>query len=282
MRLNRLGSRRSAKRERAHRDGLFVSVDSAEALEEVFWRVHCGPDYLLEDRLCCHTPTEATWKRFRDYIDSTLFADAMRPRKYLAKNNNLVVRLPSLLRAIPEATIVVPFRDASSHARSLRRQHQMWVQRHREDPFTLHYMSWLAHHEFGEDHRPFALGDHHRNRDHLSRFDETYWIEQWIEVYQFIVSQRSEQLRFVCYEQLCSQPAPTLKKLFADLDVELSDADLQRRCERIANHRTASNSQQVPSPDRDGALSQALERARQLYHQMSQLQVQSPVSPKRL
>src|SRR6202007_2413928 len=43
---------------RAHGDGVSVSADSPEALEELFWRIQCGEDYIRPDGLLPHRPDE--------------------------------------------------------------------------------------------------------------------------------------------------------------------------------------------------------------------------------
>jgi len=45
--LMRFSAREQGLRERPHGDGIFVGFDSPEALEEVFWRVFCGEQYIL-------------------------------------------------------------------------------------------------------------------------------------------------------------------------------------------------------------------------------------------
>ena len=76
---------------------------------------------------------------------------------YLAKNNNAVLRLKSMLPLNPDMTVFVLVRDPLQHAFSLMKQHQKFEKEQTEDPFILEYMNWLGHHEFGQGQLPFNL-----------------------------------------------------------------------------------------------------------------------------
>ena len=56
--------------ERAHGDGVMVDVDAPEALEEVFWRSHCGRAYIRPDGLVPHVPDAETLAAYRAYQGS--------------------------------------------------------------------------------------------------------------------------------------------------------------------------------------------------------------------
>ncbi|MEM8667918.1 MAG: sulfotransferase [Planctomycetota bacterium] len=282
MGMNRFGSRSADVRERAHRDGMFVSLDSPEALEEVFWRVHC-PEYIGRDRLSRHEPSDSHWNRFRDYIDAVLTADRQRPRRYLAKNNNLAVRFDGLLGAIPEATVVVPFRDPIRQAGSLLRQHRHWCKRHGEDVFSKRYMTWLVHHEFGSDHRPYDLrlpaktmdpAPPYSPPDSVLWFELTHWVEQWIEVYRYLFENGNDRVLFVNYESLCSDPSPTLQSLFTKLDIDLPESTLQGHEARIKKFkpRESDTAVEISTGIREEAID--------LYEQMTRSLATSTAAPR--
>jgi len=182
---------------RAHGDGLRHGFDSPEALEEVFWRVQCGGDYIAADRL---TPMEADGEVievYRKYV--ALILKATGQPRYLCKNNNHLLRLPSLARAFPQATILVPFRQPLAHAQSLLRQHRRFLEIHRQDPFARQYMQWLVHHEFGADHRPFCFGQEEPpGRDPLTL---DYWLEIWTRAYRHVLEHHAGRVRFFSYER---------------------------------------------------------------------------------
>lgn len=200
-RLARQGAKKAVQGERAHGDDLSVDVDSPEALEEPFWRLFAG-DYIQPDHLRPHAPDAEAVEKFRLYI-AAILASSEGKTRYLSKNNNNILRLPTIAAAFPEALILVPFRDPVDHAASLLRQHGNFKDQQAGDPFVASYMGWLAHHEFGGDHRPFRMGETQVTGD-----PETleYWLTLWCEVYEALLADAPEAVQFVGYEALCADP----------------------------------------------------------------------------
>lgn len=210
--------KRRAACERAHGDGVAVSVDSPEGLEEVFWRVFCGRDYIHATHLSPHAPSQEVIQAYRAYVAALLSTrppEGVAPR-YLSKNNNNILRLPAILAAFPDATVLVPFREPLAHAESLRRQHLRFCDLQARDRFAERYMDWLAHHEFGHGHRPFwfdaaaPFAASHRNAATLD-----YWLELWCRTYEWLLGQRGDRIVLVSYDRLCAEPG--LWRRVADL-----------------------------------------------------------------
>ena len=197
------------KRERAHGDGLTIDYDSPEALEEVFWRTFCGSDYITENGLIPMTADNETLDKFKAFVGLVL--NNTPDNCYLSKNNNNILRLDSIARAFPNALIIVPFRDPLQQAFSLLNQHKKFLKTHAEDPFAKKYMTWLAHHEFGADHRPFlfdGINGDKKNTQHLS-----YWLMIWINTYSYLINNLPPQAVFLSYESLCDKSDVVWKKL---------------------------------------------------------------------
>ncbi|MDQ2091596.1 sulfotransferase [Marimonas arenosa] len=213
--LNRRGGVQAS--ERAHGDGLVVDLDSVESLEEPFWRVFDGAAYIKADRLLPHVPEAALVSKYRRYVGAILKARGA--GRYLAKNNNNILRLGMLAEAFPDAHLLVPFRDPVAHAGSLRAQHARFAETHAKDPFSRDYMGWLAHHEFGSDHRWFAVGDKPEG-DPTAR---DYWLAEWCSVYDWLLETAPERVRFVCYEDLCNDPA-AWSTLAEEIGIEAGNA----------------------------------------------------------
>lgn len=189
-------------KERAHGDGVIVDFDAPEALEEVFWRTHCGRDYIRPDGLVPHTPDADVIADFRAY-QSRICHRYGAPR-YLAKNNNMMLRLLPLAKAMPDARILVPVRHPLSQAISLRAQHERFAD---ADNFTRSYMTWLVHHEFGADQRPFRLPGQPVPEGDRSGID--YWLTEWIACYGWLrqaMDEKPDTIRPVVYELLGSDP----------------------------------------------------------------------------
>ncbi len=210
--------------ERAHGDRIATSVESPEALEQVFWRIFAGGDYIRKTALVPHEPSAETLARFQDYVGAVLASGEPGQGRYLSKNNNNILRLPSLHAAFPQARFLVPFRDPRTHAASLLRQHRHFCAVQKATPFVRRYMDWLVHHEFGLGHRPFRFADWDGTQ--RSPEEPDYWLALWVEVHEALAGLEGERLRFVCHEDLCRDPMTW--------DVLVEDLDLPREGKRAA------------------------------------------------
>lgn len=182
---SRLGKMRHAiSVERGQEDGIFQDLDSPEALEEIFWRVFDHRRYIASDRLNHYTVPEDTLNAYGLYVRLILLRhDGSR---YLAKNNNNILRLDSLNRLWPDALFMHPFRDPLQHSASLYHHHLKATEQQRDKPARLHYMNHLVHHEFGLGHRPFAFTtDVDTDIGPSDGLD--HWLRQWIAAYQFLL-----------------------------------------------------------------------------------------------
>lgn len=201
-----------AAEQRAHQDGILVDFDSPEALEEVFWRVFCSDDYIRCDHLRAMAAADQVIQKFRDYV--ALIMKKYRAARYLSKNNNNLLRIETVRKAFPQAVILIPFRDPLAHAYSLLKQHQLFCAAHDADPFSRKYMTWLVHHEFGSDHRPFEWGVELSGHRDVNAID--YWLAQWVGVYSYLAEHVKETDRsqiFLGYELLCLETARVWQKL---------------------------------------------------------------------
>ncbi|MFT8720613.1 sulfotransferase [Acetobacter sp.] len=203
------GFKRQVERsERGHGDGILHDLDSAEAIEEVFWRHFEGNRYVGADGLSPVPPLPETVDAFRDYVG--LIRRRYGGARYLSKNNANVLRLPALIEAFPQAVLVHPFRDPLQQAESLRRQHEQALQLAADDPFRLEFMRWLGHYEFGGDQRPFLFPGHPAADGDRGSID--YWLQLWVSVYSALLD-HSEAIQtrqiFIDYDTVCAD-APAL------------------------------------------------------------------------
>lgn len=203
LRLSGRSRQKGARGERAHGDGLEVDVDSPESLDEIFWRIFCGDQYLRDDALVPHSPEEEARENFRIYVAAILQSREGNITRYLSKTNNSILRLGSLREIFPKCLIIVPFRDPLQHAYSLKRQHARFKLEQRDDTFVGKYMRWLAHHEFGLDHRPFVFDG---NRPQGDPANQRYWLELWVLTYNALLERHRGDVIFLSYDQLCQEP----------------------------------------------------------------------------
>lgn len=227
-RLNR-SHRYSAKGiERAHGDGIRVDFDSPEAFEEVFWITFCRK-YIQSKGINIQSEEDVSeeilvkFERFvRNVISSS--GDGRSDKRYLSKNNNNIVRLHALRRAFPRAHILIPFRNPVDHARSLFRQHQRFCQMQSADSYTRKYMNWLAHHEFGLDHKPFLV-PHIESTLRYDPSDINYWLSYWINIHQYLINSVPDRSIFICHDSLCAYPERYLTRLGERLGLEKDALD---------------------------------------------------------
>jgi hypothetical protein len=109
--------------------------------------------------------------------------------------------LNSITKAFPNAIIIVPFREPLQQAYSLMNQHQRFIRIHSTDPFTKKYMTWLAHHEFGADHRPFVFDESTESEKDTDSL--IYWLKLWANTYSFIRGNLPVNAILLSYESLC-------------------------------------------------------------------------------
>ncbi|MDH5751322.1 MAG: sulfotransferase [Deltaproteobacteria bacterium] len=190
--------------ERAHGDNIIVDADSPESLDEVFWRIFSGREYIKRDCLIAHEPSEEISGKFLGYVAAILSADPQGSKQYLSKNNNNILRLGTIRAVFPNSLLLIPFRNPLNHAFSLLSQHQRFSKMQQDDGFVLSYMKWLGHHEFGLDHRRFHFGMNELKPYSPDGMD--YWLSVWCETYEWLEKSRPEQALFVCYEDLCANP----------------------------------------------------------------------------
>ena len=203
--------RKGELKARAHDDGMLVDFSSPEALEEVFWRIFSGTEYIRPDRLLPMEAGDETLRDFKNYVYGLLHL--RRSSRYLSKNNNNILRLGSIRKAFPNALILAPYREPTNQALSLHRQHMRFIDIHKKDPFAKSYMKWLVHHEFGSDHRFFDV------QEAPFRYcpeEPAYWLDQWTRLYRFLLDKSKERglgILFVEYETLCDNSEALWKAL---------------------------------------------------------------------
>ncbi|HWB07766.1 MAG TPA: hypothetical protein VG826_00880 [Pirellulales bacterium] len=138
--------------------------------------------------------------------------------RYLSKNNSNIARPRLLKRMFPDATILVPFRDPYQHATSLVRQHRIFLDLHRKDPFASEYMRSIGHFDFGENLRPINFDGWFDRRCEKSADSLVFWLEYWVACYRHLLSQGEGILYFIDYDQLCRSPEQGLARLAEIID----------------------------------------------------------------
>ena len=215
--------------ERAHLDGIRITRESPEAMEEPLWQAYFSH---LHSATSLHRLTEsdrhAVFDRF--YLDHLRKLLLIRQgNRYIAKGNYHIPRIEYLASLLPDARFIIPVRHPLTHIRSLVLQHQLFCNYAATDPRVPRYLEAAGHFEFGPQRVPIRLDATQGDRilDAWSRDDS--WLGysiQWAEVYRFVESLRNTnkqlaaRILIVRYEDLCNQPDTTLRRIidFAELE----------------------------------------------------------------
>jgi len=173
--------------DRAHGDGIKVSIESPEAFEEVFWMTFNEGDKDTKDK-------------FKNYVQ--LINHKYQKKRYLSKNNQNIRRLELISKIFPHSKILIPFRNPIQHAYSLLSQHKKFIEDSKKDKFISNYMKWIGHTEFGPNYIPI----HEKNLCFEDDLSINHWLEQWYltYIYCFENFKNNENVYFICYEKICN------------------------------------------------------------------------------
>ncbi|WP_420382452.1 sulfotransferase [Novosphingobium sp.] len=181
--------------ERGHGDGLTHDLDSPEAIEEVFWKLREGDQYLSATGMRAHAPAPATLEDFAMLM--RLVCLRYGGDRYLSKNNANILRLRALAQTATDAVLIHPFRAPLEQAASLLMQHRRAVALGRTDAFRASFMRWLGHHEFGVDQRAILLPPGSGpvgNPDTLA-----FWLRTWTGVHTHLLVQPADVAAMQCF-----------------------------------------------------------------------------------
>jgi hypothetical protein len=235
-------ARPSKPRERSHGDGLMVTPESPEAMEEILWmaffrQVH---DSSISNVLDVDTESLRFEKFFVDHIRKLLLARG--GSRYASKENYNVSRLSYLQKIFPTARFVVPVRNPVTHVASLLKQHRLFCEAERRYPRALSHMQRVGHFEFGLDLRPINFGCDNTVQEIQSLWESGEevrgWARYWASTYGFLYDQleRDEKLResvsIVRYEELCDRPENTLLEIMRHCEFE-NDTVVRNFAEKI-------------------------------------------------
>lgn len=206
-----------AEIERAHGDGLTVSVESPEAFEEVVWK-EFWPEHYEDGRILPWTSGESRHE-FDDFLDTHMRkVVALRrdqtgddPSRYVSKNNANIARLECRPGPLDRGVFVVPFREPIQHAASMLRQHRRFTRLQAEDDFLRRYMEAAGHHEFGAGLRPVDFGGWLEVAPSPDGLE--FWLRYWVAAYRHVLECDDDAVRLLSYERLTADPEEALRRL---------------------------------------------------------------------
>jgi hypothetical protein len=177
--------------ERMHKDGIAVTRDSPEAVEEIFWQKFFD-DLHNEGNsnvLTIQNQNLIFETFYYNHIKKLLFNQ--QATRYLAKNNYNVARLEYLQKLFPDAKFVIFIRNPFDHIASLAKQDKLFYEIEQEDPRLLDWTKIIGHREFG--HARVCIN--FNNYDIIQRIrrlwghEDTYingWAIYWASTYSYL------------------------------------------------------------------------------------------------
>ncbi|MBD3676712.1 MAG: sulfotransferase [Planctomycetaceae bacterium] len=224
-------------RERAHRDGLMVTTNSPEAMEEILWMAFFADLHnpSVSQVMTKETSNPEFESFYRDHIQKMILT--RKGERFASKENYNITRMQYLLKLFPDAKFVIPIREPLHHVASLIKQHKLFIRGEQKHPRALEHMRRVGHFEFGLDMRPINTNNSRRLEEIDSLWkknDEARgWARYWSELYRFVAEllESDSQLRdsaiLVPFETLCQVPEKTLSRVMSHCDLTDDEAAQQ-------------------------------------------------------
>ena len=211
--------------ERSHKDGIFINEFSPEAFDEVFFKVYEEKKFNYKNKLLQYESSYIN--KYLDFINHCLIVN--QKKNYLTKNNNHILRLSQLIET-QKFKILVTFREPLSHASSLLNQHIIHSKLQESDQFSLQYMNYLGHHEFGMNHKYFLFK---KPRLDSSKYTgNNYWLAQWINYYHYILELierfQNDKFLLVPFNDWCEKKPKLIEKIEKYINLPIKDKSTYR------------------------------------------------------
>ena len=228
----------ATKQERAHGDGMAISVDSPEAFEEILWSNRLADTLFengcqrplsyddLSDDFCTAFPqlirkivTLAESEQLKG--EPLKDASSIPALRYLSKNNANLARLGALTELFPDSTVLLCFRLPQTHVASLTVQHDRFTRMHQDDAFSRQYMAWTAHHDFGANFIPIDFDG--TSPGQPGPADHRFWLKYWVDAYTHVLEHAGSNVNFISYETLLAEPQRALESTARQLKLHAPD-----------------------------------------------------------
>ena len=226
---------REVPQERMHQDGIMVTAESPEAMEEVLWMAFFphlhdpARSNLLDERV-----RQPEFEAFlADHIRKLILARC--GRRYVSKNNYNLSRLNYLARVFPDARFLLLVREPMAHVASLIKQQRLFCGVQHGSEAARRHLRLLGHFEFGLDRRPINPGDHAA----IAGIEECWsggeeargWAKYWALLYRHVADRLAAdaglaaRCLLVRYENLCDCGAETLATICRHVGVNPATAE---------------------------------------------------------
>ena len=221
-------------RERVHKDGIIITRESPEAVEERFWQDFFSNNHLENiSNVINGSVSNPDFEQFyRDHIRKLLI-NQKRPR-YLAKNNYNITRLEYLYHLFPSVKILLIIRNPVNHIASLIKQTNLFIEMERQNPLLMDWHKLTGHSEFGHYQTCINTGDGEiirkirrlwKNKDTLVQG----WAYYWSSIYDYVMDlletkkELMNAVLIVRHEDLCDNSAETLDKIIEHTELPIKN-----------------------------------------------------------
>jgi hypothetical protein len=229
--------------QRAHGDGMMITPESPEAIEEMLWMEFFEDLHhpTVSNVLGSESENPAFERYYRDHLRKLLLVRGS--RRYASKANYHLTRLAYLLKLFPDARFVLPIREPRDQIASLEKQHRLFSSAAEKYPRSLRYLDRVGHFEFGAHRRPINAGDPKTVEQILALWQDGEevrgWARYWSHLYGFLADQLQSNRRLreaafvVRYEDLCDDSEGLLSRLFAHCELEPAEHLIEHYAPRL-------------------------------------------------
>jgi len=203
--------KKGGEKERTHGDGMTISFDSPEAFEEIIWLELLKSEIVTDVGINPIQPIQMNnflRGAFISNIKKLILLESKEqyPLRYLSKNNMNISRIPCILDLFSNAIVLVPFRNPADHISSLKFQHRKFLNIHKQDKFSLDYMRWTGHRDFGLNFKPIMFDGLEKGSADIQNLDDEFWAQYWCDCYRSILNIVDSRVKLVDYDMLLRQP----------------------------------------------------------------------------
>jgi hypothetical protein len=221
-------------RERVHKDGIIVTRESPEAVEEIFWQDFFDKSHNEDNsNVITGAMSNPNFEHFyRNHIRKLMINQ--RCSRYLAKNNYNITRLEYLKHIFPSVKFLLIVRNPINQIASLIKQTKLFIEMEDKNHLLIDWHRLTGHSEFGHYQTCINTGDNeiiHKIRK-LWKNKETYvkgWAYYWSSIYNYVMNlleankEIKESTLVIRYEDLCENPAETIDKILEHSELPLNN-----------------------------------------------------------
>ncbi len=227
--------------ERVHQDGLLVTKESPEAVEEIFWQrffenPHDEANSNILDRNT-KNPQFEIW--YRTHLKKLLYDQ--HATRYAAKNNYNITRMEYLQKLFPNVKFIILIRNPFNHIASLAKQDRVLKEVEQKDSLLLDWTKIIGHREFGSARVCINLDNYGTVQKirQLWTQKNTYvegWAVYWAAMYSYIHRKLetnpdlAKASLLVRYEDLCESPKKTIDDIIDHTELD------SKKFEKIKEH----------------------------------------------